>query len=80
MSSIAALAEAFDNFAANDDTLRDLLVAQDDTELAEIEAERSMLNAGLDARKERIMLRRHAKLDEFAQRKLELRAIVDGKA
>lgn len=71
--SIAAVTQAIDNFSANDVALRDLLLAQKDAELAEIEAELAKHKARIEAQKMAIS-------DEFEQRAMDLRLIVDGQA
>ena len=77
---IAALTQAIDNFGKNDQALRDLLIAQLDTELAEIESERAQINAALNARRERIAARKVAVDTEFEQRKGDLEMILEGGA
>lgn len=70
--SIAALTEAIDTFASNDLAFRDMLLAQKDTELAEIEMQLSQHRARIEAQKKGI-------LEEFEQRASDIRAILDGK-
>jgi hypothetical protein len=78
--SVAAVTEAIDNFAANDSVLRDNIMAQLDREIDDIEAERSKVNAALDARREKIVGRKVAISNEFEQRAIDLMAILNGKA
>ena len=78
--SIAAVAEALDNFSANDFILRDNLLSHLDRELAEIEAERSKMNAFLDARREKIAERKVSITAEFEARSNDIYAILNGKA
>jgi hypothetical protein len=75
----AAVAEALDNFAANDFVLRDNLLAHLDRELAEIETERATFNAFLDARREKIADRKVAITNEFDARAGDIYAILNGK-
>ena len=77
--SIAAITQSIDAFASNDADLRELLLAQCDTELAEIEAERSKMNAAFDARRERIADRKAAIVNEFEARAADIDAILNGK-
>ena len=67
--SIAATVTALENFSANDDALLTLLLAQLDTELAELDSTR----ARLEARKEAIK-------QEFSLRRTDLKIIVKGNA
>ena len=67
--SIAATVTALENFSANDDALLNLLLAQLDTELAELDSTR----ARLEARKEAIK-------QEFSIRRTDLKIIVEGNA
>lgn len=67
--SIAATVTAIENFSANDDALLVLLLAQLDTELAELDNARS-----------RIVARKEAISQEFAIRKTDLQVILEGKA
>lgn len=69
--SIAAVTQGLDAFATNDTALRDLLLAQKDTELAELEAESAKTRARIEAQKQEIR-------EEFEQRKADLLAIRDG--
>ena len=69
--SIAAVTQGLDAFEANDTALRDLLLAQKDTELAELEASTAKTRARIEAQKQEIR-------EEFEQRKGDLRAIRDG--
>jgi len=78
--SIAAVAEALDNFSANDFVLRDNLLGHLDRELAEIEAERAKMNAFLDARREKIAERKVSITAEFEARSNDIYAILNGKA
>ena len=78
--SVAAVAEALDTFSANDFVLRDTLLGHLDRELAEIEAERSKMNAFLDARCEKIADRKVAISNEFEQRADDIYAILNGKS
>jgi hypothetical protein len=77
--SIAALTEALDAFAANDAALLENIMAQFDRELAEIEAERSSINAALDFRRTKVADRKVAVSNEFQQRALDIMAIMNGK-
>jgi hypothetical protein len=77
--SIAAVTEAIDNFATNDETLRDTLLGQFDTELGEVEAERSKDNAALDAeireieaRRARMNAKHDARREKIADRKVAI--------
>ena len=69
--SIAAITQAIDNFIANDVALREQLLAQKDTELAEIEMSLSEHRARIGAQKKAID-------DEFGQRARDLRSILEG--
>jgi hypothetical protein len=69
--SIAAVTQAIDNFGVNDVALRELLLAQKDTELAELEMELSKHKARIEAQKQAIK-------DEFEQRANDLKLILDG--
>ena len=71
--SIAAVTQAIDNFSVNDAALRDLLLAQKDTELAELEMEMMKHKARIEAQKQAIR-------DEFDHRATDLRLILDGQA
>lgn len=71
--SIAAVTQAIDNFSVNDMALRDLLLSQKDTELAEIEAELAKHKARIEAQKMAIK-------EEFEQRANDLRHILDGQS
>jgi septal ring factor EnvC (AmiA/AmiB activator) len=77
--SIAAITESIDNFATNDASLRDMLIGYLDTELAEIEAERSKMNAAFDARRQRIADRKVTINAEFEQRAADIYAILNGR-
>ena len=77
--SIAAVTQAIDAFASNDVNLCNLLIEQLDIELAEIEAERSKMNAALDARRARIADRKVAIHAEFDARRGDIDAILNGK-
>lgn len=71
--SIAAVTQAIDNFGTNDAALRDLLLAQKDTELAELEMQMSQTKARIEAQKQAIR-------EEFEQRASDLKIILDGGA
>ena len=71
--SIAAVTQAIDNFSVNDMALRDLLLSQKDTELAELEMEMSKHKARIEAQKMAIK-------EEFEQRANDLRLILDGQS
>lgn len=71
--SIAAVTQAIDTFSTNDMALRDLLIAQKDTELAELEMLMSQSKARIEAQKQAIR-------EEFAQRASDLKLILDGGA
>lgn len=71
--SIAAVTQAIDNFSANDVALRDLLIAQKDAELAELEMLMSQSKARIEAQKQAIR-------EEFEQRASDLKLILDGQA
>ena len=71
--SIAAVTQAIDTFSTNDMALRDLLIAQKDTELAELEMQMSQTKARIEAQKQAIK-------DEFEQRASDLKIILDGGA
>lgn len=71
--SLAAVTQAIDNFIANDVALRDQLLAQKDTELAEIEMVLSQSRARIEAEKKAITA-------EFDQRAQDLRVILEGGA
>lgn len=70
--SIAAVTQAIDNFAANDLALRDMLLAQKDTELAELEMTLAQQRARIEAQKDAIR-------QEFSQRASDIRLILDGR-
>lgn len=71
--SIAAVTQAIDNFSTNDMALRDLLIAQKDAELAELEMLMSQSKARIEAQKQAIR-------EEFEQRASDLKLILDGQA
>jgi hypothetical protein len=71
--SIASLTKALDNFGLNDLLLRDFMLAQKDTELAELEMQMSQHRARIEAQKEQICA-------EFEQRASDLKLIVQGNA
>lgn len=71
--SLASLVVALDAFASNDMALRDQLLAQKDTELAELDMQMSQHKARIAAQKQAI-------IDEFDQRSKDLKLITDGKA